>query len=63
MDLATILAGLQLLPGIFAAAEAIKADLSETDLATLEAAMATAKAAALADVATAQTDLAAAAKS
>lgn len=62
MELSTILALLQAVPGIFASAEAIKADLSETDLATLNATIASARASALTDEAKAVSDLNDAAK-
>lgn len=60
MTLTAILALLQAVPQIFAAAQAIKADLSTTDLATLNAAIAAAQASALADIAKAEADLKAA---
>lgn len=62
MELATILGLLQAIPGILSAAQTIRADLSETDQAKLDAAIATARATALADIAKAESDLAAAAK-
>lgn len=60
MALTAILALLQSIPSILQLAETIKGDLGTTDLATLNAAIATAKAAALADVAQAEADLKAA---
>lgn len=60
MSLTLILALLNAVPQLFAAAQQIKADLSQTDLATLNAAIATAQNAAIADVAKAEADLKAA---
>lgn len=57
-----IMSGLQAVPQLISAAEAIKGDLSTTDLATLNAAIATAQSATLASVAQTEADLAAAAK-
>lgn len=57
MTLEAILTLLQAVPSIFALAAQIKGDLSTTDLATLEAAIAAAQAAATADVAQAEADL------
>lgn len=62
MDLTAILALLQAVPSIFQAAASVRADLSIADQATLDLAIATAKGAALAAVAQADTDLDAAAK-
>ncbi len=63
MPIATIFALLQAVPGIFATAQAVRADLSQNDQAALDAAIATAKAGALAAVSQAEADLQAAAKS
>jgi hypothetical protein len=60
MELATLLTLLQAVPGIFAAAQSIRADLTITDQATLDKALADAKSGALAAVAQADADLAAA---
>lgn len=57
-----VLALLGAVPQALAAAEAIKADLSTTDQATLNTAIASAQASTLAAVAQAEADLAAAAK-
>lgn len=62
MPVAAILALLQAVPGIFAAAASVRADLSITDQATLDAAVNNAMSAALTAVAQADTDLAAAAQ-
>lgn len=61
MPLTAILALLNAVPSIFATAQALRADLSISDQATLDAAIETAKAGALAAVAQADADLDAAA--
>jgi hypothetical protein len=63
MPIAAILALLQAVPSIFAAAQSIRATLSTNDQATLDAALAAAQAAAMTDIAKAETDLTDAAKS
>ncbi len=57
MEVELVLAALQAVPTIFAAASSIRATLSTTDQATLDAALATAQAAAQVDIAKAVTDL------
>lgn len=62
MELAAVLALLQAAPAAFAAASQIRASLSETDIAVLDAAIDTAKIACLSHIGQAISDLNAAAK-